>query len=166
MGDKSLFAARYRVHWSETDAAGIMHFSNFFRVIERCEEDLLASLGLMDRIVGHGIPPIAFPRVHAECRYQAPLRLADTYRVEVTRIEIGRTSIAYRFRIVNETLGRVSAECGVIAVAYSLAEGKPIPVPEEMRKKLLEIGAVEKNNEKQQGVSGIQAPGAASRFSR
>ena len=70
--DKPLLSARYRVHWSETDAAGIMHFSNFFRVIERCEEDLLASLGLMDRIVGHGIPPIVLPRVRAECWYQGP----------------------------------------------------------------------------------------------
>ena len=61
MTEKPLFTARYRVHWSETDAAGRMHFSNFFRVLERCEEDLLASLGLIDRVIGHGIPPIAFP---------------------------------------------------------------------------------------------------------
>ena len=69
----------------------------------------------------------------------------------MTRIEIGRTSIAYRLRIMNEALGRVSAECSIVAVAYSLAEGEPIPVPEEVRKKLLEIGAIEKSNEKRQG---------------
>ncbi|HID41787.1 MAG TPA: acyl-CoA thioesterase [Pyrodictium sp.] len=147
MTGRPLFTARYRAYWSETDAAGIMHFSNFFRVLERCEEDLLASLGLVDRVIGNSIPPIAFPRVHAECSYTAPLRLADAYRVEITGIELGRTSITYRFRIVNETLGRVSAECSIVAVAYSIHEGKTIPIPEEMRKKLLEIGAVGKNRE-------------------
>ncbi|KSW12570.1 hypothetical protein CF15_07600 [Pyrodictium occultum] len=149
MAGEPLFAARYRVHWSETDAAGIMHFSNFFRALERCEEDMLASLGLMDSIVGQMPPRIVFPRVHAECLYQAPLRLGDTYRVEVTGIELGRKSIRYSFRIVNETLGSPSAECSIVAVAYSIAEGRSIPIPEEMRRKLLEIGAVEREKNSQ-----------------
>ncbi len=41
-----LFSIRYRVWWSETDAALMMHFSNFFRVCERTEEEFLASLGV------------------------------------------------------------------------------------------------------------------------
>jgi acyl-CoA thioester hydrolase len=40
------FELRYRVYWSETDAAGIAHFTNILKIIEKAEEDLYRSKGL------------------------------------------------------------------------------------------------------------------------
>jgi len=139
-----VFSARYRVHWSETDAAGIVHFSNFFRYCERAEEDFLYSLGVCECVGREGRPVIAFPRVHSECSYEAPLRPGDVFRVDIDEVVIGNKSITYRFTIVNESLGRKSAVCRIVAVAYDLREGRSIPVPEELRRRLLEAGAVER----------------------
>ncbi len=74
--EKPLYVARYRVYWSETDAAIMMHFSNFFRICERAEEDFLESMGLKGPVGERG-SRIILPRVHAECDYFTPLRPCD-----------------------------------------------------------------------------------------
>ena len=40
------FSITRRVEFSETDLAGIMHFTNFYRWMEICEHEFLRSLGL------------------------------------------------------------------------------------------------------------------------
>ena len=40
------FRCRQRVEFADTDMAGIVHFSNFFRYMERAEHEFLRSLGL------------------------------------------------------------------------------------------------------------------------
>ena len=40
------FSISRRVEFSETDLAGIMHFTNFYRWMEICEHEFLRSLGL------------------------------------------------------------------------------------------------------------------------
>ncbi|MCK4424823.1 acyl-CoA thioesterase, partial [Candidatus Bathyarchaeota archaeon] len=41
----STFKASFRVSWAETDAAQIVHFSNYLRFFERTEEKLYRNLG-------------------------------------------------------------------------------------------------------------------------
>ena len=145
MAGRPMFSARYRVRWHETDAAGLVHFSNFFRYCERAEEDFLLRLGFRYRFAGGGgVPRIAFPRVVAECSYTAPLRPGDVFRVDIVSATVGNKSIEYVFKIVNETTGRESASCRIVAVAFDVVEGRSIPVPEELRTKLIEAGAAEK----------------------
>ena len=40
------FKAQRRVEFSDTDMAGIMHFSNFFKFMEVAETDFLTARGL------------------------------------------------------------------------------------------------------------------------
>ena len=65
-----------RVEFSETDMAGIMHFSNFFRFMETAEHGFFRSLGLAI-INDKAHPGIGWPRVRAECDYKAPLHFQD-----------------------------------------------------------------------------------------
>ena len=71
-----------RVEFSETDAAGIVHFSNFFRYMESAEHAFFRSLGysvMMRRFD----PPLGFPRVHVSCDYKSPLRFEDLVEVHL-----------------------------------------------------------------------------------
>ncbi|ESQ21333.1 MAG: putative thioesterase [uncultured Acidilobus sp. CIS] len=134
-----LYSKRYRVYWSETDAALMMHFSNFFRVCERTEEEFLASLGVTQR----GLPGsrILMPRVHAECDYENPLRPGAVYRVDITDVVIGRSSLQYLYEFYDESSNKLSARCKIVAVFYDEAEGKAKEIPKELREKLLAAGA-------------------------
>ena len=40
------FKHRFRIHWVDTDVAGVMHFTNFLRYFEACEEEFYRSISL------------------------------------------------------------------------------------------------------------------------
>ena len=94
------FKITRRVEFSETDMAGIMHYSNFFRFMESAEHSFYRSLGF-SVILSHFDPPLGFPRVHAECDFKRPLRFEDMVEVQLLVKERKTKSITYSFRFRN-----------------------------------------------------------------
>jgi acyl-CoA thioester hydrolase len=90
------FSMKRRIEFCETDMAGIVHFSNYFRLMEAAETEFLRSLGLKvswsERDEHFG-----FPRVSVSCDYFKPLRFEDVVEIAVTVEKIGRRSVTYRF---------------------------------------------------------------------
>jgi YbgC/YbaW family acyl-CoA thioester hydrolase len=97
------YKAVRRVEFAETDMAGIMHYSNFFRFLETAEHAFFRSLGLS--IVTKVDPPVGWPRVHAECDFRAPLYFEDEVEVHLLVSEKKSKSLSYvfRFRKLNAT---------------------------------------------------------------
>jgi YbgC/YbaW family acyl-CoA thioester hydrolase len=94
------FRLQRRVEFSETDAAGIVHFSNFFRYMESVEHAFFRSLGHSVMLKDHG-PPLGFPRVHAECDYQSPLRFEDLVEMHLLVREKKPKTLSYQIRFLN-----------------------------------------------------------------
>ncbi len=132
--ERPIYSLEGRVYWSESDAAHIAHFTSFFKYCEKTEEEFLFTGLSRLGIDFEGRLDIIFPRVHAECDYHAPLRVHDRYRVDIVGIEIGRSSIKWRYKIYNTSLGVLSAECRIVTVAFDPATGKPVEIPENIRK--------------------------------
>jgi acyl-CoA thioester hydrolase len=91
------FEITRRVEFSETDLAGIMHFSNFFRFMESAEHAFFRSLGFSVTRSRDGLE-MCLPRVHAECDYAVPLCFDDEVRVRLLVERKGRRSLTYQFR--------------------------------------------------------------------
>ena len=86
-----------RVEFSETDMAGIMHYSNFFRYMETAEHAFFRSLGFS--IVTHHVdPPVGWPRVHASCDFSLPLRFEDEVEIHMLVSKKKTKSLSYQFR--------------------------------------------------------------------
>jgi acyl-CoA thioester hydrolase len=94
------FKITRRVEFSETDMAGIMHYSNFFRFMETAEHGFYRALGFSVVLDRHD-PPLGFPRVHAECDFKRPLRFEDLVEVHLLVQEKKSKSITYAFRFRN-----------------------------------------------------------------
>jgi len=89
---------RRRVEFSETDMAGIVHYSNFFRYMEAAEHEFFRALGFS--VVTRQVdPPVGWPRVHAECDYRQPLRFEDEFEVHMLVSEKKSKTLSYQFRI-------------------------------------------------------------------
>jgi YbgC/YbaW family acyl-CoA thioester hydrolase len=86
-----------RVEFSDTDMAGIMHFSNFFRFMEAAETAFMRSIGLSVVLSTCGLD-VCLPRVHAECDYQLPLRFEDEVLVHLLVERKGTRTLTYQFR--------------------------------------------------------------------
>src|SRR5947207_8074728 len=86
-----------RVEFSETDMAGIIHFSNFFRFMETAETAFMRSLGLSVVLSSCGLD-VCLPRVHAECDYQLPLRFEDEVLIHLLVERKGTRTLTYQWR--------------------------------------------------------------------
>ena len=135
------FRTRKRVEFGDTDMAGIVHFSNFFRYMEIAETDFLHARGMSVSGVYNGLK-IGFPRVSVACDFLRPARFEDILEIEVTIEEIGRKSIRYRFDFRRDgkdlAVGRVTAVCCRTTAENGM---ESMEIPEEMRQKLLQSPA-------------------------
>src|SRR5436853_1930816 len=89
------FRATRRVEFSDTDMAGIMHFSNFFRFMEAAEHAFFRSLGFSIHM--QEPEPLGWPRVHADCDFRYPLRFEDSVEIRLLVREKREKSIVYSF---------------------------------------------------------------------
>ena len=91
------FKITRRVEFSETDMAGIVHYSNFFRYMEAAEHAFFRSLGF-SVVTKQVDPPVGWPRVHASCDFKQPLRFEDEVEVHLLVAEKKTKSLSYEFR--------------------------------------------------------------------
>jgi acyl-CoA thioester hydrolase len=124
-----------RVEFSETDLAGIMHFTNYYRWMEICEHEFLRSVGLsVDMEDENG--RFGWPRVKATCRFKRPLRFEEEVEIKLIVTEMRDRSITYAFQFWKEENGeRVKAAVGeavAACVRFDQASGSmsPIQIPE------------------------------------
>src|SRR5437764_5656757 len=98
------FKAIRPVEFSDTDMAGIMHFSNFFRFMETAEHGFYRSLGF-SVVMRETDPRLGWPRVHAECDYKKPLRFEDLVEIHllVSEKRSKALNLAFRFRKLNSS---------------------------------------------------------------
>ena len=90
------FRDRRRIEFYETDMAGIVHFSNFFRFMEASEHAFFRSLGLA--LHENGAAHMSgWARVQAQCEYRLPLHYMDEIEVELTVRAKSKNSLSYDF---------------------------------------------------------------------
>ena len=90
------FKLQRMVEFSETDMAGIVHFTNFFRYMEQTEHAFYRERG-MSVVMGDAGRTISWPRVRAACDYRRPLRFEDRFEVHLLVRQKQAKSIAYTF---------------------------------------------------------------------
>ena len=130
------FKLTRRVEFAETDMAGIVHFANFYRMMEVTEHAFFRSLGFSI----HGHDPgstTGWPRVSARCDFRAPLRFEDEVEIHLLVAEVRTRSIRYVFVFRKVADGTEVARGEVVAVCASVekATGKlsAVPIPEAVR---------------------------------
>ena len=125
------FIYRRRVQFAETDLAGIVHFSWYFRYMEEAEHALWRAAGLS--IVGDDLH---WPRVTACAEYKRPLRFEDEIDVKV-RAGFGKSRIQYEFEILrNNVIVAVGTMTSVCARSDGNGRLKTIPIPVDVRARL------------------------------
>jgi acyl-CoA thioester hydrolase len=129
-----VFRTSYRVTWADTDAAKVVHFSNYFRLFERAEEDFYRHLGFsFADIRTRGL---WFPRVEAFCQYKKPAGFNDLLETELTVEGLKEKSVKYGFRIINKDTDVLVATGYVVVVAADKQAGKAAQIPREIAEKL------------------------------
>jgi len=135
------FSQERQVEFSETDMAGIVHFSNYFKWMEAAELAMLESVGIPvvnrkdDRFNG-------WPRVQVSAKYKLPLRYRDRIRIDISVKEFRIRSIQYVWTVrkLTEEGDLLAARGDLVAVWVELdplsGEIVSVPMPEAFAEKL------------------------------
>ena len=117
----SEFRLTRRVHFYETDAAGIVHFSVFFRYMEEAEHAMWRAAGLNIALPG---APIGFPRVSTSFNFLKPLRFEDEFdiRLRVT----GKTPKTLSYSATIEKDGTILARGTLTVACVRKRPGEPM----------------------------------------
>ena len=123
-----------RVEFAETDAAGMAHFSAFFRWMEEAEHAAWRSAGLDIWRSGENL---SWPRISATFDFKAPLKFQDEFEVRTEIASVTRSTIKWSHTLMRgDTLigsGSVTAVC-----VMKLADGgmKSTEIPGEIISRL------------------------------
>jgi YbgC/YbaW family acyl-CoA thioester hydrolase len=143
------FEYHYRrlVHWQDTDAAGIIHFTNYFRYMEEAETLFHRSMELaaFDAWRTEGID---WPRVSVSCDFLKPVTFGDELDVHLWVAKKGRSSIGYEFSFKHKG-GEVARGRLTMVFVKKDAEGRmgSVPIPAALDKRL-EVAPFAKQGEK------------------
>jgi YbgC/YbaW family acyl-CoA thioester hydrolase len=134
------FKITRRIEFAETDLAGIVHFSNFFRMMEATEHAFFRSLGFSIHSHEDSLEPgraIGWPRVSASCDYFRPLRFEDEVEIHLIVAEVRSRSIRYEFafRRVGEAAEVARGTMAAVCTSVDQASGRlvAVPIPQRIR---------------------------------
>jgi YbgC/YbaW family acyl-CoA thioester hydrolase len=126
----SEYRLKRRVQFYETDAAGIVHFSWFFRYMEEAEHALWRAAGISIHRAGSDI---GWPRVAASFEFKRPLRFEDEFDIRLRIVEMTRRTIRYACDLAQDDTPIAS---GGLTIACVLkrpdAPMKSIDIPPEI----------------------------------
>jgi YbgC/YbaW family acyl-CoA thioester hydrolase len=129
------FAVTHRVQFSETDMAGIVHFSNFFRWMEEVEHAFFRSVGLSVSMQHDGLH-LGWPRVSVGCDFFGPVRFEDEVELRLRVTKVGEKSFNYEvdYAVVGRAvaLGRTTSVCCVL----DGGKMRSVAIPDAIRAKL------------------------------
>lgn len=130
------FKHKFQIRWVDTDGAEIMHFSNYLRYFEACEEEFYRSFGLSFRTI-FGKFQIGLPRVEAYCNYKASCTFGDVVEITLIVGEIAEKTITYHFQVFLEGENKLAAEGHLKCIAVN-EKWKAVPLPNEFVKLIRE----------------------------
>jgi 1,4-dihydroxy-2-naphthoyl-CoA hydrolase len=125
----------YRIQLRDTDAAGVVYFTNFMAICHGAYEAALSAAGIDLRSLVSG-SEIALPIVHASGDFKRPLYCGDQVQVLLisTRISESEFQVNYRLCLAD---GKVAGTVLTKHVAIGVLDRKRISLPDKFQTWLL-----------------------------
>ena len=130
------FSILRRVLFAETDMAGIMHFSNYFRMMEEVEHAFFRSVGLSVAMQHDGMH-VGWPRVSTSCDFFGPVRFEQEVELKLRITKLGEKSLSYEVDFLLDgkrmALGKTTSVCCELRPDGTM---RSIPIPDALRTRL------------------------------
>jgi len=129
------FTISRRVQFAETDMAGVLHFSNYFRYMEEVEHAFWRSLG-RSVVTVEGLHTMSWPRVAVSCEYHGPAHFEDELSMVFRLTHVGGRSLKYEVDFLRE--GKLLAAGKTTAVCCGMKDGEfsAMDIPDALRARL------------------------------
>ncbi|GJM25121.1 MAG: 4-hydroxybenzoyl-CoA thioesterase [Phycisphaerae bacterium] len=120
------------VQFAETDMAGVMHFSNYFRIMEEAEHAFWRSMGHGVHVTD-GDKTISWPRVAVKCSYVAPVQFEEELTIKISVTKIGKRSLTMRYDFKSNDRNVAHGEMKTVCCEVSEGKFGSIDIPPHVR---------------------------------
>ncbi len=128
-----MFVLRRTIFLRETDATGVLYFSEQLKLgLEALEAFFLTKKFTLQQMIEKG--DFLLPIVHAEADYRLPLFVGDEVEIHLFLEEVGTSSFTLQTRILKN--GEEAGTTKIVHVIVGRESGRPIPIPELILSKL------------------------------
>lgn len=127
---------RLIVRSTDMDADQIVNNARYFEYFEQVRLEHLVALQLFRRPRAPGESRRSFTIAETTCRYRAPLRHRDVVIGKAWTSNVGTRSFQLAYELTRDSDGVVVAE-GSSAQVWLGEDGRPSPLPDEVRESLL-----------------------------
>ena len=132
-----MYVYQTKIKLHETDAAGLLFFSNQFKLVHDAYESLLEKIGFgFAELIKN--KDYFLPIVHAEADYKLPLFVGDVIEIQVVVDHIGTTSFSFEYKLLNHK-NELVGTAKTVHVTIDKKSHQKIPLPSDMRSKVNEL---------------------------
>jgi acyl-CoA thioester hydrolase len=130
------FSLLHRVQFCETDMAGIVHFANYFNMMEEVEHAFFRSLGFSISMQHEGLH-IGWPRVSVSCEFTSPVKFEDELELKLRVVRVGDKSLSYevQFNLAGQEVARGKSTS--VCCAMETGKLRPVAIPAALKAKLI-----------------------------
>jgi acyl-CoA thioester hydrolase len=123
-----------RVYYSDTDHAGAVYYSNYFKWFEIGRTEFLRQLGF--DYADFEKQGLIVPVVEAHCDYQSPARYSDIVTIRTKISNIGTSSIKFDYEVIDKSNNKLLAQGRTTNVFVDTKTMKPASIPGALKKSL------------------------------
>lgn len=126
-----MFTYRTSVRLKDTDATGVLYFSEQFKFALEALEEFLREKGFsLKELIAS---PYLFPVVHAEGDYFAPLMVGDAVEVGMKVERVGTSSVTLHYVLRDPERGVDVGRVEMVHVVVDRASRTSVPIPDFLR---------------------------------
>ena len=134
------FRAHLKVRFGDIDHAGIVYYPRFLHYFHVALEEFFTEVVGVEYHTVINDHRLGLPSVHLEIDFRRPLRFGDSIDVEVCGLELGATSVTWRYAVWKQD-GTLAAEATIVTVALDMDAFAKRPLPDWLRDRLAAYGA-------------------------
>ena len=132
-----MFTHKRTIYLRETDATGVLYFSEQFALsLEALEAYFLSRGFTLQEMIQDS--EFLMPIVHASAEFAEPLFVGDAIEVQLSLAKVGNSSFTL-FTEIFKTQRIKAGETTIVHVALSKKSNRSMPIPEMLLKHLREI---------------------------
>lgn len=124
-----MFSYKRTIHLRETDATGVLYFSQQLNLaLEALEAFFLGEGFTLQQMIDEG--EFSLPIVHAEADFTAPMRVGDQVSIDLSVVKVGTSSFTLGTRIHKN--GVELGTTTIVQAVVAQKTGRSVPLPERL----------------------------------
>jgi 4-hydroxybenzoyl-CoA thioesterase len=131
-----VFRSLLKVRFGDIDHAGIVYYPRFLHYFHVALEEFFGSQVDVDYATVINEHRVGLPTVHLETDFYRPLRYGEQIEIEVNVVNLGRTSITWKYTVYVEGEAEPAIEGSNVTVCLDMETFKKREIPDWLREKL------------------------------